>query len=329
MKMLDSLAGPSRPWEAGEQSGSPAIEALPSKTRYMRTSLKQWRMLQAVVDCDGFGEAAERLHLSQSSISHALTKLQEQLGLPLLILKGRKAQLTEEGAILLARSRDLIRGAVELEELAENLRLGWESEIRLAIDPNFPPDLLMHGMRERLPSMRRLRLSVREATAEQSSQALHDNAVDLAISTDIVPGFHSKELIGIEHVAVAHPDNPLFRLRRDLGIDDLHAQCQVTIGGSNDYVLADAGRTPPPSRPWQVDSLDRAVATLGQGVGYAWLPKYRLQRWFDAGCLRILPINRGASRIICLYLIQGRSVAASPSTLAFANALRALGERVY
>lgn len=330
MKMNHSLAGQFRPWEKGEERAALAIEAASSNTKTMRTSLKQWRMLQAVVDCDGFGEAAERLHLSQSSISHALIKLQEQLGLPLLTLRGRKAQLTEEGKILLARSRELLRGAIELEELAENLRQGWEAEIRLAIDPNFPSDLLMHGLREQLPATRRIRLSVREATAEQAGQALHADAVDLAISTDIVPGFLSRELIGIEHVVVAHPNNPLFRLKRDLGIDDLHAQCQVMISGSNDYALANASRhAPHSSRPWKVDSLERAVDTLGQGQGYAWLPKYRLQRWFDADCLRVLPINSGASRIVCLYLIHGRSVVASPSTLAFANALRALGERVY
>jgi DNA-binding transcriptional LysR family regulator len=328
--MIDPLKGSLELWTAAQQRASLASEGPAPRAKCMRASLKQWRMLEAVVDCNGFVEAAERLHLSQSSISHALNKLQEQLGLRLLIIRGRKAQLTEEGKILLARSRELVRSAVELEELAENMRQGWGAEIRLAVDPDFPSDLLMHGLREQVASTRRLRLSVQEATAEQCGQALHDNAVDLAISTHIPPGFLSKELIGIEHVAVAHPGNPLFRLNRDLGIDELRGQCQVTIAGSNDYALADpAQRAPQSPRPWKVDSLDRAVAILAQGLGYAWLPKYRLQRWFDANQLRVLPIHSGASRIVCLYLIHGRSVTATPSILAFAESLRSLGPRVY
>jgi DNA-binding transcriptional ArsR family regulator len=110
-----------------------AIPATGDKARTIRISLKQWRMFHAVVDSNGFVEAAEKLHMSQSAISHALAKLQEHLGVALLTLKGRRAQITEEGKVLLERSRELLRHAVELEDLAENLRLGWGPEIRLII----------------------------------------------------------------------------------------------------------------------------------------------------------------------------------------------------
>src|ERR671927_403894 len=64
-------------------------------------TLKQWKMLHAVVDCGGFTDAAEYLHISQSAISYTIAKLQEQLGIPVLKLEGRKAQLTEVGRELL------------------------------------------------------------------------------------------------------------------------------------------------------------------------------------------------------------------------------------
>jgi DNA-binding transcriptional LysR family regulator len=172
-------------------------------------------------------------------------------------------------------------------------------------------------------------LSIQEANAEHASRALQENAVDFAISAAIVPGFVSRELLGIEYVAVAHPDNPLFALKRDLVSEDLKGQCQVTISGSSDYVLAEEPKRGPHAlRYWKVHSLDRAVATLGQGLAYAWLPMYRLQRWLEAGLLRVLPIQGGASRIVKLYLIHGKSVAANPSAEGFAANLRTLGARV-
>lgn len=330
MKITDPMDMPFIAWGNERQHGSLSIDPTPAKAISMRISLKQWRMFHAVVDCNGFAEAAEKLHVSQSSISHALAKLQEQLRLPLMILKGRKAQVTDEGRMLLERSRDLVRTAVELEELADNLRQGWGPELRLAVDQSFPSDLLMHALCELSSSARKLRLSVHEASAEQASQALHENSVDFAISAMPVLGFVSKELIAIEHVAVAHPDNPLFGLKRELTFDDLKKQPRVAVSGCNDYILTDPNQRPPQfSRQWNVSSLDRAVAALGQGFGYAWLPKYRLQCWFDGNVLRILPINSGSSHTTCLHLVCGRSVMGLPYAMKFADALRCISAAGY
>ena len=79
-----------------------------------RVTLDQWRTLQAVVDYGGYAQAAEQLHRSQSSVSYAVSRLQDQLGVALLRVEGRKAQLTEAGEALLQRSRPLVQTAVEL-----------------------------------------------------------------------------------------------------------------------------------------------------------------------------------------------------------------------
>ncbi|MGL5500833.1 MAG: helix-turn-helix domain-containing protein, partial [Plesiomonas shigelloides] len=56
-----------------------------------KTTLEQWRMFQAVVDCGGYAQAADKLNKSQSSLNHAVTKLQDMLGVQLLEVRGRKA----------------------------------------------------------------------------------------------------------------------------------------------------------------------------------------------------------------------------------------------
>ena len=90
-----------------------------------RVTLEQWRTLMAVVDCGGYAQAAESLFKSQSSISYTVAKLQEQLGMELLQIEGRKAVLTPAGEALLSRSRQLIDHALELELVASSLaRLG-------------------------------------------------------------------------------------------------------------------------------------------------------------------------------------------------------------
>ena len=284
-------------------------------------------MFHAVIDFDGFFGAADSLHVTQSTISHAVGKLQEQLGVPLLALKGRKAQITEEGRILLERSRALVRDAMELEELAENLRQGWGPEIRLVIDPSFPRDLLTLALRKLSPLPQKIRLSAKEATLDQAKQALEDNMVELAISTQSIFGFPGRELIEIEHVAVAHPENPLFTLKREITPDDLKTQCRVVISDSDDYAAADAGyRLSRYPRTWNVSSFERAIGELKNGPGYAWLPKYQVRQWLDGNHLRILPLVSGTSNKTRLYLIFGQPPAADSPEEKFSEALYSCSE---
>jgi DNA-binding transcriptional LysR family regulator len=74
-----------------------------------------------VVQSSSFSEAAERLHLSQPTISHHIKTLEQDLGLELFDRAGGRLRLTQAGAILLPRARKLLRDAIELQQLFESL----------------------------------------------------------------------------------------------------------------------------------------------------------------------------------------------------------------
>ncbi|MBL0419038.1 LysR family transcriptional regulator [Ramlibacter sp. AW1] len=73
----------------------------------------------AVAECGGFGLAAHRLHLSQTAISHRMRKLEETLGVPLLVRSGRGIALTEAGSALLPRARAAVQ---QLEASCDTIR---------------------------------------------------------------------------------------------------------------------------------------------------------------------------------------------------------------
>ena len=45
----------------------------------LKATLEQWRMFKAVVDAGGFNQAAQLVHKSQSSVHHAVQKLETAL----------------------------------------------------------------------------------------------------------------------------------------------------------------------------------------------------------------------------------------------------------
>jgi transcriptional regulator, LysR family len=53
-----------------------------------KDTLEQWRIFQAVVEQGGYAQAAEKLNKSQSSLNHAIAKLQQTLGVALLEVRG-------------------------------------------------------------------------------------------------------------------------------------------------------------------------------------------------------------------------------------------------
>jgi len=291
--------------------------------RMPRISLKQWRLFHAVIDNDGFVGAANKLHISQSSISHALAKLQDQLGVPLLTLKGRKAQITEEGKTLLARSRDLLRQASQLEKLGELLRLGAEPQIRIAVEPSYPAELLIRTFHDLSGRSEKLRFNVTETDFAEIQQLMNQDEADLAISTGTLSGFVSNKLIELEHVAIAPSDSPLFRINREITDEDLARCLQIIFRvGSSDAEPFGMRRLARGLPAWKVSSLDSAENALRFGLGYAWLPRYRVQGWLNDGWVRILPLDCGASHIVQMYLTRGQSVVAGSSAQRFADALQ-------
>ena len=62
----------------------------------LKSTLEQWRMFKAVVDAGGFSQAAAEVHKSQSSVHHAVQKLENAIGVTLYSCR-LKANLCIDG----------------------------------------------------------------------------------------------------------------------------------------------------------------------------------------------------------------------------------------
>jgi DNA-binding transcriptional LysR family regulator len=67
------------------------------------------RALVAVAECGGFRRAAERLHLTQSTVSQQIKRLEREAARPLFLRSTRAVALTDEGEMLLGDARRLLQ----------------------------------------------------------------------------------------------------------------------------------------------------------------------------------------------------------------------------
>ncbi len=271
-----------------------------------RSTLEQWRIVQAVVDHGGYARAAEILHRSPSSLNHAVNKLQQQLGIDLLEVRGRKAFLTAAGEVLLRRSRQLTDDARQLETLAENLQMGWEPELVIAVDSVFPRSCLLHALKEFRPYSRGTRLRIRETVITGTLDAIVEGYADLVICGGLMPKGYLGESLGvIRMLPVAHPDNPIHQLSQPLSAPDLSSAMQVVIRDSGKNPRKDLGWLRSEQR-WTVDSFDAAMDLLATGLGFCWLPEHVARRALDQGELIQLNLREGSERLIPLSLVVPR-----------------------
>ncbi len=278
----------------------------------LRTSIDQWRVLAAVVDAGGFAQAAERLHRSQSAVSYALSQLQQALGVQLLEIRGRKAELTPAGATLLRRSRSIVDQFQRLEALARAMDAGWETELRLVVDAAFPQQKLLEilaALREGCPDTT---ISHADAVLSGAEEAITEGIGDVVVTTRVPQGFLGEWLLEVTLVAVAAPSHPLHQLGRELGVDDLALHTQMVVRDSGRLHPRDEGWLGAQQR-WTVASLEASHAAVRAGLAYAWLPAHLIAEDVAAGRLKALPLAVGGERRMPLYVVLVQGETAGPA----------------
>lgn len=78
--------------------------------------LEQLRVFTAAARCASFSEAARRLYISHSTVSRAVSALEEELGVALFERGNRVFALTRAGETLLQESEVLLAAAGEAAE---------------------------------------------------------------------------------------------------------------------------------------------------------------------------------------------------------------------
>jgi DNA-binding transcriptional LysR family regulator len=294
---------------------------------YPRVTLEQWRVFQAIIEQGGYAQAAAYLHRSQSAVSYSMSRLQEQLGISLLKVEGRKAILTEQGQILLHRSRQLIDEASEIENFAQHLSQGREAEVRLVVDAAFPNDLLMSALSQFASQSQGTRVQLREVILSGASDALVSEEAELVIGVETPAGFLSDPLIEVELLAVARPDHPLHQLEREITSADLAQHMHVVIRDSGEHEKMDVGWLSTQDR-WTVSSIDSAMSAIEHGLGYGWLPSNRLIEALGDGHLKPLLLEQGSTYKAFLFISYGHPQNIGPATREVANIIKNTVENI-
>jgi DNA-binding transcriptional LysR family regulator len=268
----------------------------------MDTTLDAWEILQTVVQLGGFARAAEKLNRSQSTISYAVTRMQDQLGVRLFEIHGRKAQLTEVGRVLLADAEPHLEGFRQLEERARLMASGGASEVRLSVDSIFPDDRLFAVLASFSQSFPHVRVKLRQGSFLSADTEFSLHNAQLCVTGLMSREIFVKPILMIGMIAVVRSDHPLLSIQRRLTRSDLLQYTLVTIESAASGSLIHQPRLPA-QRMLPVGSIESAIAAVRSGLCFGWLPKYRIQSEIERSDFVELPLPAGRVREVRLNLI--------------------------
>lgn len=188
--------------------------------------IQHLRFLTAVVDYGGVIKAAERLHLSQPSISAGLKALEQELGRPLFdrsAQANRPLRLTPAG-------RRFYRNALEILRQCDAARTDFlgatdaQRRVRVGVLDTLPQEAIAALFREfgkREPSVQ---IELWEGSAERVAGWLAQERIDVAWTNvdDLTP--NARVLWREPLVAVVSPNHPFARGHRHMTIRDLENQ---------------------------------------------------------------------------------------------------------
>ena len=144
--------------------------------------LRHLRYFDAIADTQNFTRAAERLHVTQSTLSHQIRQLEEELGLVLFDRSHKKVALTEAGEMmrshLLPALQQIDRGLQAMSHPAETL----SGEIRIAATHSFNTRLVPLCLSSFLSHHPGVRVSVEELSASLIAKRLASGHLELGVS---------------------------------------------------------------------------------------------------------------------------------------------------
>lgn len=260
----------------------------------LKLTLEALEIVETIDRQGSFAAAAERLHKVPSTISYAVSKLEEQLGLALFVRNGPRVTLTPAGREMLKEGRWLLEAARQLESRMRQIATGFEAEVRFVHDSLIPtsafnPDISAF---EDLNCGTRLRIGSETLTGVW--ETLREGRADFIVAAGEGPpggGYKAVAVGSLDFAFCVTPTHPLVRLGRPLTRSDLLEHTAIVVG---DGARASADRTVGlllGQRRITVPNMLAKIAAQTAGLGHGFLPRACVRADLEQGVLVELQVE--------------------------------------
>ncbi len=240
--------------------------------------------------------AAAQLNLTQSALSHAIAKLEDQIGVKIWRREGRSLQPTQPGEFLLAAANRLLPQFVHAEERLRQFAKGERGTLRIGMECHPCYQWLLKIVAPYLDNWPKVEVDVRQKFQFGGIGALFGYEIDMLVTPDPLhkPGLCFTPVFDYEQVLVVGPEHPLrdadFVLPHQLAEETLITY-PVPADRLDIYTqfLTPAGIRPRQHKP--IETTDIMLLMVAHGRGVAALPRWLVEE--NAAKFNVSPVRLG------------------------------------
>jgi LysR family transcriptional regulator, regulator for metE and metH len=230
--------------------------------------------------------AAKEMHLTQSALSHAVTKLEQQLGTEVFRREGRSLALTQAGTYLLGVANRLLPQLNRAEEHLTQFARGERGTLRIGMECHPCYQWLLKIVAPYLAAWPAVDVDVKQKFQFGGIGALLGYDIDVLVTPDPLnkPGLHFEPVFDYEQVLVVGPGHPL-RNASYVKPEQLTQETLITYPVPIDRLdiysrfLRPAGVNPRRHKP--IETTDIMLQMVESGRGVAALPRWLVLEYAD------------------------------------------------
>lgn len=189
--------------------------------------LTQIRYFLEVAETQHITRSAEKLHIAQPSLTQAIHRLEESLGVPLFMTKGRGIVLTEYGKYLQKRLQPIVE---ELDMLPEQLKIMAKlSNDTIHLNVLAASSLITEAVIDYKHNKKNLNFQLMQS----SESDIYDIEITTRMSQE--KSKNKNEFICEEKIFLAVPNIEKFEHRQSIKLADVMEEGFISLAGSKQF----------------------------------------------------------------------------------------------
>jgi LysR family transcriptional regulator for metE and metH len=274
--------------------------------------VRHFSLVHEIASTGSVTRAAERLHLTQSALSHQLRDIESRLGIQLFLRLGKKMVLTPPGERVLGAAKRVLDEIGRTEEDLKLMTQNGKGVLRLCTQCNtgyhwLPP--LLQSFHRKFPGVD---VQIMVNATDRPIEALLEGQIDLAVVTSEVDDkrLASVALFEDELVAVVAPTHP-FAKRSYIEPEDFAEEHLIIYKADRhdsytfNRILGPAGVEP--ARVSQVPLTEAILELVKAGLGVSVIARWAIEPAIKSGAVKAVRIGkRGVYRAWTAVTLRDR-----------------------
>lgn len=266
-------------------------------------TLTELKYIVAVARERHFGHAAEACYVSQPTLSVAIKKLEDELGVTIFERGSAEFSVTPLGAQIVAQAERVLEQTAAIKEIANQNKDPLSGPLRLGVIYTIGPYLLPGLVKQMIAHVPQMPLILQENFTVRLVELLRQGELDAAIMALPLPDQGlSMQALYDEPFVVAMPRQHEWAKRSSITAQDLKSETMLLLGNGHCFrdqvleVCPEMSRFSTPGngmqRTFEGSSLETIRHMVASGIGLTVLPSASVPDMENGeGMLRYLPFS--------------------------------------